>query len=75
MFFEKRMPRIIVEPGSSGNDLSQRFVRALSLLNEKGIKVHSGTKLVSKYAVIVAEDPSKALAYLRAGNIAAFIEP
>jgi hypothetical protein len=72
---EKNMARIIVEPASTGNDLSQRFVKALNLLNEKGIKLHSGTKLVSKYAVIVAEDPSKALEHLRAGNITAFVEP
>jgi hypothetical protein len=75
LFLEKNMARIIVEPASTGNDLSQRFVKALNLLNEKGIKLHSGTKLVSKYAVIVAEDPSKALEHLRAGNITAFVEP
>jgi hypothetical protein len=69
------MARIIVEPASSsGNDLSARFVEALSLLNQKGIKLQTGTKLVSRYAVIVAEEPSKALEYLRAGNIAAFVE-
>jgi len=67
------MARIIVEPASTGNDLPQRFVNALNLLNEKGIKLHSGTKLVSKYAVIVAEDPYKALEHLRAGNITAFV--
>ena len=55
------MARIIVEPASTGNDLPQRFIKALNLLNEKGIKRHSGTKLVSKYVVIVAEDPYKAL--------------
>jgi hypothetical protein len=69
------MARIIVEPASTGNDLHQRFVKALNLLNEKGIKVHSGTKLVSKYAVIIAEEPYKALEHLRAGNITAFVEP
>jgi hypothetical protein len=68
------MTRIIVAPASSGNDLSQRFAKAVTLLNEKGIKLYSGTKLVSKYAVIVTEDPSKALEHLRAGNIAAFEE-
>jgi len=68
------MARIIVEPESSGNDLSARFVEALSLLNQKGIKLHSGTKLVSKYAVIVAEEPSKVLEYLRTINITAFVE-
>ena len=72
---KETMARIIVEPASTGNDLSQRFVRALNLLSQKGIKLHSGTKLVSKYAVIVAEDPSKALEHLRAGNITAFVEP
>jgi hypothetical protein len=47
------MTRIIVAPASSGNDLSQRFAKAVTLLNEKGIKLYSGTKLVSRYAVIV----------------------
>ena len=55
------MARIIVEPASTGNGLLERFVKALNLLKAKGIELHSGTKLVSKYAVIVAEDPSKAL--------------
>ena len=68
------MTRIILRPASSGNDLSQRFVKAVNLLNEKGIKLYSGTKLVSRYAVIVAEDPSKALEHLHAGNISAFVE-
>jgi hypothetical protein len=54
------MTRIIVTPASSGNDLSQRFVKAINLLNENGIKLYSGTKLVSRYAVIVAEDLSVA---------------
>ena len=71
---ERTMTRIIVTPASSGNDLSQRFVKAVNLLNENGIKLYSGTKLVSRYAVIVAEDPSKALEHLRAGNISAFVE-
>ena len=68
------MARIIVQPASSGNDLSDRFVNALSLLKQKGVQLQSGTKLVSRYAVIVAEDPSKALEHLRAENIAAFLE-
>ena len=68
------MVRIIVEPAPTGNDLSQRFVKAVTLLNEKGIKLYSGTKLVSKYAVIVAEDPTSALNHLRAANIAASVE-
>jgi hypothetical protein len=68
------MARIIVQPASSGNDLSDRFVRALSLLKQKGVRLQSGTKLVSRYAVIVTEDPSKVLEHLRAENIAAFLE-
>lgn len=62
------MVRIIVEPASRGNDLSARFVEALILLNQKGTKLQTGTKLVSKYVVIVAEEPSKALEYLRPGT-------
>jgi hypothetical protein len=68
------MVRIIVEPAAGGSDLSASFLKALTLLNEKGIKMCSGTKLVSKYAVIVADNPSKALEHLHADNIAAFIE-
>jgi hypothetical protein len=51
------MARIMVERPASGNDLSDSFVKALKLLSESGIKPQSGTKLVSKYAVIVVEDP------------------
>jgi hypothetical protein len=51
------------------------FVEALNLLNEKRVKLQSGTRLVSKYPVIVAEDPSKALEHLRARNIGTFVEP
>lgn len=53
------MARVIVEPAASGNDLSDSFVKAPKLLSESGIKPHSGTKLASKYAVIVVEDPVK----------------
>jgi hypothetical protein len=35
------MTRIIVEPASNGNDLSERFAKAISLLNEKAIKLHA----------------------------------
>ena len=68
---KETMARIIVEPASTGNDLPQGFVKALNLLNEKDIKLHSGTKLVSKHAVGVAEDPHKAPEHLRAGNMLA----
>jgi hypothetical protein len=68
------MARIIVEPAASGNDLSDSFVKALKLLSESGIKPQSGTKLVSKYAVIVVEDPVKVVEHLRAVNIPASVE-
>ena len=68
------MARIIAEPAASGNDLSDSFVKALKLLSESGIKPQSGTKLVSKYAVIVVEDPVKVVEHLRAVNIPASVE-
>jgi hypothetical protein len=70
----RAMGRIIVEPAPSGNDVSDNFVKALKVLNDNGIKLHSGTKLVSKYAVIVVEDPAKVVEHLRAENIPASVE-
>jgi hypothetical protein len=68
------MVRIIVEPSSDSYDLSDRFVKALNLLNENGVKLRAGTQLVSRYAVIVVDNPANVIEHLRAGNIAAFIE-
>jgi len=68
------MVRIFVEPGSADRDLPGSFIKALNILNENGIKPRCGTKLVSKYAVIVTEDPSKVLEHLRIAKIAAFAE-
>ena len=68
------MVRIFVEPGAGDHDIPASFIKALNILNENGIKPRSGTKLVSKYAVIVTEDPSKVLEHLRIANIAAFVE-
>jgi hypothetical protein len=68
------MARIFVEPAAADHDLAGSFIKALNILNENGIKPRSGTKLVSKYAVIVTEDPLKVLEHLRVGNIAAFVE-
>ena len=69
------MARIILQPAASGNDLSENFVKALKVLNASGVKLRSGTKLVSKYAVIVVEDPTRVVEHLRAEKIAAFVEP
>jgi hypothetical protein len=62
------MARIIVEPAASGNDLADGFVKALNLLSESGIRPQSGTKLVSKYALIVVEDPVKVVEHLPTRN-------
>lgn len=69
------MARIIVEPAASDTDPSDSFVKALKVLYESGVKLRSGTKLVSKYAVIVVEDPTRVVEHLRAENIPAFVEP
>jgi len=66
--------RIIIEASSSGNDLAGSFVKALNLLNENGVTLRSGTQLVSRYAVVVADDPTKVLEHLQAENISAFVE-
>ena len=71
---EKKMDRIFVEPAAADHHLAASFIKALNILNENGIKPRSGTKLVSKYAVIVTEDPLKVLEHLRIANIAAFVE-
>jgi len=68
------MVRIFVEPSAPGHDLPASFIKALNILNEHGIKPRTGTKLVSKYAVIVTEDPAKVLEHLRGGNIDAYVE-
>jgi hypothetical protein len=68
------MARIFVEPAAADLDLAASFIRALNILSENGIKPRCGTKLVSKYAVIVTDDPLKVLEHLRVGNIAAFLE-
>src|SRR5262249_44794697 len=71
---EKKMVRIFVEPAAAGHDLPGSFIKALNILNQNGIKPRSGTKLVSKYAVIVTEDPLKVLEHLGSANIDAFVE-
>ena len=69
------MTRIIVQR-SSENDLSSGFVKALNLLQEGGFKPLAGTKLVSRYAVIVVDEPSitPAVERLKAGNFTAFVD-
>jgi hypothetical protein len=71
------MARIIVQKPSGDSDLASGFVDALNMLKESGFKPLPGTKLVSRYAVIVVDDPSStpAVERLRASNVAAFVEP
>ena len=50
------VPRIIIRPSDTLADLSDGFVRALTLLTDSGLRPRTGTMLVSKYAVIVVDD-------------------
>jgi len=70
------MAGIIVEPLPGQGDLADGFVRALNLLKDGGFKPGAGTRLVSRYVVIVVEDAAgpPAVAYLQAGHVAAFVE-
>jgi len=70
------MARIIVQPSEGVEDLPDGFVRALTLLSDRGLRPIAGTKLVSKYAVIVVHEPqaSSAIDCLRAGNLPALLE-
>jgi hypothetical protein len=70
------MARIILVPPGSGGDLTDGFVKALALLADGGFKPRAGTKLVSRYAVIVVNDAESApaVAHLRARNLTAFVE-
>ena len=71
------MARIIVDQSGRFADIGEAFVGALSLLCEGGFKPRAGTKLVSKYAVIVVdeEQTSAAIDRLRAGNFGAVWDP
>jgi hypothetical protein len=51
------MARIIVDPPPAGhNVLASDFLRALTVLHDGGFELRSGTKLTSRYAVLVVED-------------------
>lgn len=51
-----KISRIIIDSRSGAVDLAKTFVKALGLLRDAEIKPRPGTKLVSKYAVIVVDD-------------------
>lgn len=51
------MARIIVNPPPTGHDiLATDFLKALNLLHDGGFELRNGTKLTSRYAVLVVED-------------------
>jgi hypothetical protein len=67
------MARIIIDPRPGAGDLAEMFVRALGLLQDAKIKLNPGTKLLTKYAIIVADDVAadRAVAVLRSASISA----
>ena len=70
------MARIIIHATGSTDDLSDCFVRAVTLLTNDGLEPRAGTKLVSRYGVIVVDEPQvqSALESLRAGNMEATVD-
>lgn len=51
------MARIIVDPPPTRHDdLAADFLKALTVLCDGGFEPRSGTKLTSRYAVVVLED-------------------
>ena len=70
------MTRIIIHETGSSDDLPDCFVRAVTLLTADGLKPRAGTKLVSRYGVIVVDDAQarSAVERLRAGNMQATLD-
>ena len=66
------MKRIVIER-SAGDELADEFRKALDLICDGGFKPRSGTKLLSRYAVITVDDAvfDQTLAHLRLANIKA----
>ena len=67
------MARIIIKPPG---DLSDGFVQVLNLLKQDGLKPGAGTKLVSRYGVIVVDDGQvgNAIESLRAATLQASLD-
>jgi len=67
------MARIIIDSRAGAGDLAQAFVRALGVLQDAQIELRPGTKLISKYAIIVADDEAtdRAVALLRGASVVA----
>jgi hypothetical protein len=64
------MKRIVIERPKDA-DLADEFRKALDLLCDGGYKPRSGTKLLSRYAVIMVDDKlfDLAVAHLRSANM------
>ncbi len=67
------MSRIIIDSRTDTADLAEMFVRALGLLQDARIELRPGTKLLSKYAIVVADDEAtdRAVAVLRSASVSA----
>lgn len=67
------MSRIIIDSRTDTADLAEMFVRALGLLQNARIELRPGTKLLSKYAIVVADDEAtdRAVAVLRSASVSA----
>ncbi|HXW83511.1 MAG TPA: hypothetical protein VEJ86_03840 [Candidatus Binataceae bacterium] len=65
------MARIIIGDTASKDDLADKFITALSLLKDRGLRPRTGTKLLTKYAVIEVEDAitDHAVQQLRSANL------
>jgi hypothetical protein len=65
------MSRIIIDSRAANVDLAETFVRAVALLHDARIALRPGTKLLSKYAVVVADDEAadRAVALLRSASL------
>jgi hypothetical protein len=66
------MKGIVIDRPSMG-DLADEFRKALDVLCDDGLKPGSGTRLLSRYAVIAVDDGlvDRAIAHLRSANISA----
>jgi len=64
------MQRIVIV---EGGDLSASFRAALNALDSAGIQIKPGTKLLTRYAVVIVDDPAldDAIARLLAAGVKA----
>jgi len=65
------MVRIIIDSRTGRGDLTEQFVQAFRLLQDARIKPRPGTKLLSKYAIVVIDDEAsdRAVSVLRAASV------